>query len=164
MATTPTAARPPRLKLTRSAAPGNVDALAPPAEAEVVLEPDTTAVVAGALTMLDKVLAARVDATAVPSTVDTKPPVPVGVTVLPKGAVPVIMVPLMVEVTSQLLTEPVCWEGGPRMMLPAEFVEVTTEGFVELELEPEEPPLPSSTENWVEYWNSPVPSTMIKSP
>jgi len=56
--------------------------------------------------------------------------------------------------------EPVCWAGGPRMMLPAELVE--TVGLAELVVLPLD--LPARTENWVEYWNSPVPSTMINIP
>jgi hypothetical protein len=40
--------------------------------------------------------------------------------------------------------------------------------MAEVLLEEEEPELPQAglarTENWVEYWNSPVPSTMINMP
>lgn len=71
-----------------------------------------------------------------------------------------VVVPLEPE-----CAEPVCWVGGKMTTDPPLLVTVLL-GLVLLE-EPEldfEHVLPSRTENWVEYWNSPVPSTMISMP
>lgn len=136
---------------TRSAAPGNV--LTPAVPAEAVPLPVPAAVVLAPkrlLTLLTRVVSPGPKLKASPVEVGAR------VTVLAHDPVPVAYVPLgPVEPH-----EPVCDAGGPRMMLLPVGVAV----MVDLMELVSEDPLPDRTENWVEYWNSPVPSTMINRP